>query len=390
VNISDAKLGSLLSGWVARYAGVPVLVAFFALAIVSPLSTRWVDFPVYWEAGRKAIASQTVYDVVGHFQYKYSPLIALLFGKAFSSFSFETASWIFQKGMLALWALLFFRFSERRMTTVFWVLLFFGNALRLDLALGQVNALVIYLLALLFASLERSEDVGFQAPKRRLLETLLFALLFSFAVQLKLFALILVPVLLLRREWSKLALGIALLPALSIGGVALYSGVDFALAENAAWVRSLSASTDELLVDPQNVAILGTFGKLLGLTAGKALWLVAGAAFFVYLFRSRVRPVRWIRNRSFAAIAFLNPLVWSYWILFLVPLAVEIIQDRKLASADLDLRRGPRSWFHFIVILFVFGAFASQHAKWAWNGGILIGMALLTAFAQRPARKLSP
>jgi hypothetical protein len=389
VKVSDAQPGSFLNGRVFRYAGVPVLVAFFALAITSPLSTRWVDFPVYWEAGRKAIESQTVYDVTGHFQYKYSPLVALLFGKVFSPFSFETASWVFQKAMLALWGLLFFRFMERRMAMVFWALLFFGNALRLELALGQVNALVVYLLAQLFTSLERSDGRTVRSP-RAVLETVLFAVIFSLAVQLKLFALVLVPVLLLRREWEKLGAALCFLPAMSFGGVALHSGWDFALAENAAWVRSLMASTDGLLIDQQNVAVLGTFGKIFGLTLGKALWFGTSAAFLVYLARRRTRPVRWIRNRCFAAIAFLNPLVWSYWILFLLPLVGEILHERKLTSEDLDVRRGPRSWLLTIAVLFTFAAFVSQHAKWAWNGGIFIGMAVVAAVAQRRTRKLSP
>ena len=36
------------------------------------------DFKVYWLAGAKARAHQTVYDVEGHYQYKYSPFVALL------------------------------------------------------------------------------------------------------------------------------------------------------------------------------------------------------------------------------------------------------------------------------------------------------------------------
>ncbi|HEX4351682.1 MAG TPA: hypothetical protein VHZ95_02185, partial [Polyangiales bacterium] len=33
------------------------------------------DFSVYWVAGGKAAHHQTVYDVQGHYQYKYSPFV---------------------------------------------------------------------------------------------------------------------------------------------------------------------------------------------------------------------------------------------------------------------------------------------------------------------------
>jgi hypothetical protein len=351
------------------------LVIFFAFALVPPTTSRWVDFPVYWAAGEKAIAGRTVYDVAGHFQYKYSPLIALIFGKLLLPLSFGVASWVFQKLMLALWAGYFLRCTKLNFAHALLLLLFFGNALRLDLALGQINALVALLLFGLFSGLEARAD------KKRIF---LFAVLFSFAVQLKLFALILVPVLVLRREWAKLAASLVFLPLLSIGGVALHSGLDFALAENANWIRSLTASTDELLVDAQNVAILGTASKLFGLSVGKFLWLASGIAFLVFIAKGKDRPADWIRNRAFAAIAFLNPLVWSYWILFLVPLAAEILRDPPVALWK------KRRWALAAAALYVWFAFMSQHAKWAWNGGILVAMALVAGIALQRDRKLSP
>jgi hypothetical protein len=36
------------------------------------------DFKVYWIAGQKAARHLTVYDVQGHYQFKYSPFVALL------------------------------------------------------------------------------------------------------------------------------------------------------------------------------------------------------------------------------------------------------------------------------------------------------------------------
>lgn len=337
---------------------------------MNPLGSRWVDFPVYWEAGQKAIEGRSVYDIAGHFQYKYSPLIALIFGGLFKPLgSFETASWVFQKSMLMIWAFLFWRLAGRRFGILLLLILFFFNALKLDLALGQINAVVLLAIYGLFQSLDHPRNSD-------LFGDVLFGVIFSLAVQLKLFSLVLVPVLLLLGEWRKLGIGLLLLPVFSMGGVAIFSGWDFAIGENQAWLRTLMASTDELLLDEQNVGLLGSFGKILGLFLAKGVWGLGGFAFVFLLYRWRDRSVAWIRNRAIAAIAVLNPLVWSYWILFLVPLAGEIFSSDRFWKKH-DPRRGGGGVLRAFALLFVLAAFLSQHARWAWNGGIFCAIAYL-------------
>ncbi len=345
----------------------PVLIFgfYFWLLLQSPITSRWLDFPVYWEAGAKAVQGFTAYDVPGHFQFKYSPLIALLFGKALSPMGFESASWFFQKLMLFLWLLLLLRFSKRNFRWVAIALLFFGNAIRLDLELGQVNALVLYLLALLFGSLERKATAW---------EDLAFAFIFSISIQLKLFCLILVPILLIQREWRKLALGLAFLPLLSIGGVAFTHGWDFAVNENIAWLRSLTESTDSLILSDQNVALLGISSRLLGVTLGKIVWALSGTVFLAYLIKNRGRPVEWFRNRLLFAISVFNPLVWSYWILFAMPVFFERLKE--YSSPRSPVGRGVLAFGTAIT----FAAFNGQHAKWAWQGGIFAGLLFLGTY----------
>ncbi len=344
---------------------------FLYLFFLPVITSRWLDFPVYWEAGTKAVAGRTVYDVVGHFQYKYSPLVALLFGKALGAYSFETASAIFQRTMLLVWVALFVKFARKDTAVLFVSLLFFGNALRLDLELGQVNALVLYCLVLLFEALGRPRSWKEDVP---------FGVLFSLAVQLKLFALVLVPLLVFKREWRKLSLGLLFLPVLSVGLVAFEHGWSFAVAENRAWMSSLADSTDVLLLSEQNVAALGTFGKVFGLALGKLLWIAAGAGFLVYLWRNRTRPVEWFRDRLLYAIAIFNPLVWSYWILYALPLFGTYA--REFAGAfrrrSIPIRVGGS-----LAALLVFAAFNGQHARWAWQGGIFAGLLLLGAAATK-------
>ena len=364
------------SEWVMRYLPLGLALFYFGLVASMPvITTRWLDFPVYWEAGKKAVLGFTVYDVVGHFQYKYSPLIALLFGKALGWMSFETASFVFQKTMLALWAALFFRFARRDYRVVFVAILFLGSALRLDLELGQVNAIALYLLALLFSALERPRSWREDIP---------FATVFSLAVQLKLFAVVVLPLLVLRREWRKLALGLAFLPLLSVGGVAIEHGWRFAVAENRAWIASLSQSTDALLLSEQNVGALGSFGKAFGLGAGKLLWLALGAAFVAYLWKNRSRPVAWFRDWLLYAIAVFNPLVWSYWVLYALPLLASRLPDFEGA-----FRRRSFAWrtFGAVSALFIFAAWNGQHARWAWQGGIFVALILLGLASSRVRAK---
>lgn len=361
-----------MSERVIRYLLLTALIGTFTwLFVKSPMTTRWLDFPVYWEAGLKAVVAQTVYDVEGHFQYKYSPLIALLFGKFFRSVPFESASWFFQKTMLILWASLLIRFAKANVITLFILVLFFGNALKLDLELGQMNAVVLFLLTVLFSSLGRMKSWKEDLP---------FGFLFSIAVQVKLFSFILIPVLIFRKEWAKLFSGLIFLPVLSLGGVALFHGWDFSLAENSAWLRTLFLSTDGLLVSEQNVGLLGTLAKTLGLVAAQGIWGLAGISFLVYLWKNRTRSVEWFRDILIYSVAIFNPLVWSYWILYALPLAGSKTPDFLGALR----RRSPRERFFFVITaFFVFAAFNGQHARWAWSGGILCALILFGIAASR-------
>ena len=369
---STAKRRFPSTAWVVRYLPAALAFGYFAsLAFLPAITSRWVDFPVYWEAGKKAVLGMTVYDVAGHFQYKYSPLIALLFGKLFQNVDYEIASFVFQKLMLFFWIALFLRFAKRDFRVVLVLILFFGNALRLDLELGQINAFVLLLLAMLFAALERP---------RRLAEDLPFAAVFSLAVQLKLFALVLVPLLIFTREWRKLFFGLLFLPLMSIGLVAYSSGWEFAVAENRAWIASLFDSTDSLLLSEQNVGVLGVFGKIFGVGIGKAVWLASGVGFAIFLWRNRDRTVPWFRDWLLYGIAIFNPLVWSYWVLYTLPLFAT--RQIDFEGAFRRRSRGIRI-FGLTAAFFTFLAFNGQHARWAWNGGILLGLILLGVVASR-------
>jgi hypothetical protein len=174
--------------------------------------------------------------------------------------------------------------------------------------------------------------------------------------------------------------GIIFLPVVSVGGIALFHGWDFSLAENSAWLRTLFSSTDSLLLSEQNVGLLGVLTKSVGFTVGQVVWIFAGVAFLVYLWQKRARPLDWFRDMLIYSVAIFNPLVWSYWILYALPLAGSKAPDFLGALR----RRSPKERVFFVLTaVFVFAAFNGQHAHWAWSGGILCALMLFGVAASR-------
>ena len=338
------------------------------LALKSPISTRWVDFPVYWEAGQKALQGQTVYDVSGHFQYKYSPFIALLFGTVFQFTSFLTASWIFRTVALTGWlgwaTLHIYNLGSplskstspiqinpfRVETRIFWLapigaLLFLG-ALRLDLELGQMNFVCAWLMTGAFMMIQSEAD----RPSARIGREIAAGALLAVAVQLKLYCLVFVPYLFFRREWRVLLAAAIALVTTSFGVLLLQRGYDAALAENIAWIHSLFASTETLVPHETNVSLLGWGTRVGGPFFAKTLWLPFFAGFLALSYRGRHASPRAMEPLLFLGVLFLIPLVWSYWVTLLFPLVA------------LHFSRHPRFRAPDAVWILLALAFQAQHS----------------------------
>lgn len=321
------------------------LLALFGVAclMLAQFSARehrpdFSDFKVYWLAGAKAVAHHTVYDVEGHYQYKYSPFVALLWGiphvlggsRPFWALAHYA---VCAAGLLALWFVCA-RLLDRERSVWLWLiaLVTFSVGLRDELKLGQANLwpLLLVLPAWVSGARDRSWVKG-----------LLVGAAWGFAIQWKLYALVLGPVWLLRRRWDVFT-GALLFTLASLGlGQALAHGADFAWAENARWLRSLTASSEELLISQYNVSALGVFGKW-GLAAGISfgawayvLWLMLAIAWgLVLLWAERSAQARdssylvfWSTSWAWAGIVLLNPLVWPYWLFFCLPLFLAYLLD---------------------------------------------------------------
>lgn len=354
------------------------------------------DFKVYWLAGAKAIAHHTVYDVEGHYQYKYSPFVALLWGVPHvlggSRYLWALAHYAASAlGFLSLWFLCA-RLLDRERRLWLWLiaLVTFSIGLRDDLKLGQANLWPILLVLPAWLSGARArEHKGIDSAG------LAIGAAWGFAVQWKLYALVLGPVWLLRRRWSVFAGAIAF-TLLSLGvALSAVHGPELAWQENVSWLRSLTTSSEELLLSQYNVSALGIFGKWgaqVGLAFGAwayILWLMLACAWgLIVVWAEREAAARgaaylvfWSASWAWAGIVLLNPLVWPYWLNFCLPLFLAYVHEQTFT-------RGLRVDPAFCVVVSVF-----LLANWLQNtvlvhGGLsFVAVCVLLFDAQRRARR---
>jgi hypothetical protein len=354
------------------------------------------DFKVYWLAGAKAIAHLTVYDVEGHYQYKYSPFVALLWGlpHALGGSRYVWALLHYAAcafGFLALWFVCA-RLLDRGRSLWLWLiaLVTFSIGLRDELKLGQANLWPLLLVLPAWVSGARNnKDKHFDW------KGLAIGAAWAFAVQWKLYALILGPLWLLRRRWTVFVGAIAF--TLSSQGLmlSLAHGGNFAWQENLRWLRSLTASSEELLVSKYNVSALGSFGKWgahAGLDFGAwayVLWLVLASAWGAILVwaerkaaaRGSSYLVFWSASWAWAGIVVLNPLVWPYWLSFCLPLFLAYLHEEALsrtAYPDLALVG--------VTLLFALANWL-QNTALVHGGLSFVAVCVLLFDVQRRARK---
>lgn len=359
------------------------------------------DFKVYWTAGAKAALHHTVYDVEGHYQFKYSPFVALLWSAPHllggPRYLWAAAHYAAcAGGFLLLWYLCA-RLLDRERSLWLWLLtlLTFSVGLRDELKLGQANLWPLLLVLPTWMSGARKHPAG-----KLDIAGLAIGAAWAFAIQWKLYALVFGPVWLLRKR-AGVFIGAILFTAASLwGALSLAHGSDFAAQENARWISSLTASSQELLVSQYNVSALGVFGKW-GAHAGLALgpwayvlWLALALAWgWVLLWaelaaqakadESRTSPylVFWSASWAWAGIVVLNPLVWPYWLNFCVPLYLAYVHRGTRA-----LGAWPKPGLMAVAGFFMLANWL-QNTELVHEGASFIAVCALLFDAQRRIRR---
>jgi hypothetical protein len=379
-------------------------------AVVAVLVAQWLardhrpdfsDFKVYWVAGGKALEHLTVYDVQGHYQYKYSPFVAWLWAwpHALPGQRYQWALLHYAaccSGFLGVWFLLA-RVIDRARAFWLWLglVLVFSIGLRDELKLGQANLWPFLCVLPAWFIGPRVRPRGDHGARGSDWRGFAIGALWAFAIQWKLYALILAPVWLLRRRVS-VGVGALVFTLFSLFGVlALVHGPEFALSENVRWLRSLTASSEELLVSQYNVStlgVLGKWGRCVGLSSRAwtyCVWLALLPAFAVPLWwaersaETRNSPFLrfWSASWAWAFIVVLNPLVWPYWLLLCLPLFLAYVADTVLKS-----QRGADPTFIAVCGLFACANWF-QNTSLVHNGLSLVAAAALLFDAQRRVRK---
>jgi hypothetical protein len=271
----------------------------------------------------------------------------------------------------------------------------FSVAIRDELKLGQVN-LWPFLLVLpaWFAGRRSPEAAGFD------LRGLWIGAAWGFAVQWKLYALLLGPLWLLRRRPAVFAGAIAI-TALTLGAAMAFAhGPGFAIEENRRWVESLTASSQELLISQYNVSALGVLGKIarvIGIPFGAwayLIWLaILGLGLLALAWGEQTalesnERLRWFWPASFiwALVAVVNPLVWPYWQLLAAPLFL-----LYFARGTANGWRGDGPMFWAVVAIFTLANWLQNTVIVHYGAGLAgILVLLVAAYRQARARSIEP
>lgn len=355
------------------------------------------DFRVYWVAGTKAAQHLTVYDVQGHYQFKYSPFIALIWALPTHLRSAYLWSRLHYIVTGIGWYVLIYAFAralDRKRALPLWAAAcaVFSVAIRDELKLGQVNLWPFLLVVpAWFAGRRPTQSRGFDW------NGFWIGVAWGFAVQWKLYAVLLGPLWLLRRRFTVFAGAIAVTLVTLGAAMALAHGRTFAVEENLRWLQSLTVSSQLLLISTYNVSILGILGKAataIGIPFGAwayLIWLAVLALGLLALAwgeqtasESNAR-LRWFWPASFiwALVAVVNPLVWPYWQLLTLPLFM-----LYFARGTEDGWRGDGPVFWIVVVAFTLSNWL-QNTSFGRYGGGLVGILVLLAGAYYQARNRS-
>ncbi len=275
------------------------------------------DFEVNYRAGARLRAGESLYRTTdGHYMFKYLPSSAVLYLPfSFLPLSLAKAIWY---AMTVVCSFSLFFFSRRLVwgrEKAPWYLLaippmVLAKFLVVEIKLGQINTLVT--LVLLFTLLSRSEARA--------------GALWGLAMAMKPYGLIFLPYYLVRRRFTALAAGLAVLAGAFLLPSAFY-GLERNIDLHREWLRTLSESTPRLLASADNVSIAGFLAKW-SLPPSLAPWLVLALGILVLLIlrfgkelpRAEVLEV----GVLLTLIPLVSPLGWDYQFLTSV-LAVTLL-----------------------------------------------------------------
>lgn len=299
-----------------------LLVAVGAAVYLFGIRTDMSDFGVCFQAGGRVLARETLYrSLDGHLQFKYAPAAALVYAP-FSLLPWEAAKAVWFLIMaaclagilkiLSLWAV---ECGVRAGWPLIWTVVVMAKCLGREFQLGQVNVLILLLLAV------AARDAAAGRKGRA-------GLLWGLSLLFKPYGLIFLPYLVIKKNGRTLAGGAgSLLAGLLIPAVVY--GFAGNLAVIGEWARTLSASTPGLLRVGDNASLFAFFAKTFNLS-DKTAMIAGGISALILGFLLLIMILRGTREKMAGAwfaetsclmmfIPMFSPLGWNYNYLYGLP-----------------------------------------------------------------------
>ena len=313
-------------------AGTLVLLCIILFAV--RVRKEMEDFQVNNKAGARLTWGETLYRAEdGHYQFKYPPFAAVIYAPL-AGLPLPTAKAIWfgliLSATIGAFALALRSASDKSKAGAWaaWVpLIVLGRYFLREIELGQINAIITFLLLAMIGLLALAEEKD--APGAELGAGVLWGL----SVALKPYALIFLPYLLLKKKLRTLAAGTGALAA-AFMIPAIFYGFKGSLTVHLEWVRTLSQSTPGLLTSQDNASLLALFAKWTGRPdLAFRLWLaglvVLGVATLLAVRRGRRQenPVPLDGGLLLLLIPLVSPLGWDYTFLSAI-LAVALVSRR--------------------------------------------------------------
>ena len=365
-----------------------VVVAFTVIIYLTRIHVEMVDFDLYRTAEARAMAGENLYRATdGHYQYKYLPAFAFVMAP-FAQIPFNVARLIWYAITVGILCV-FIRWSvasmpERRLSEpllVWAAILFVGKYYGRELNLGQTNLLLGMILIGALMAAQRGSSW-------------LTGLLVGIGVFVKPYALILVPWVWLVAGFSgivagaiALAIGL-LLPAFTFGW---QGNIDQVLG----WYRTVTGTTPENLLVPENVSLATTWAKWIGpgdpatrMAIVTSLGVLAVALVIVVKRRGVRSPAYLEFGTLMLLIPLLSPQGWDYVLLLATP-AVILLVDRWRGLTPMWRTFTAISIFFFSFTIFdVFGRWLYTRLT-AINIVSIASLALLVCLWQLRRQRLA-
>jgi len=353
------SFGSLGKGMILKKPAFWLLILgliIFSAVFLLKVKDEMIDFEVNYKAGERIKWGETLYRVEdGHYQFKYSPFSSLLY-LPLSYLPLDAAKGIWFFIILLSAGLLLYMSQNLLMSKgkSSWILpvltfLILARYFLRELQLGQINALIAFLLILMIWLQARGEELSSSWGEKSA------GLVWGLSIALKPYSFIFLPYFLIKKKWQTLAFGLLflvfslLVPSMFYG----FKGNFDVLKE---WQTSLSKSTPHLLDSQDNISIIALFMKwtenlklslfLFGLS------IIALALFILYIILkgSKIKRALLLDGAIILAIIpLVSPLGWDYNLLFSA-LGVMIILD--------SFEKYPKFWKALLIINFLVVSFS--------------------------------